>query len=105
MGIVQDTLLGVRLMTKRDSFIDRDAFMNILMWLENWDGHVPMPTILKPRPLWTGKQVMNMFLPRVNVRRFSSWYKDGEAPDMSPGDAQVGCQGLGFRVQGVGCSV
>ena len=27
--------------------------MNILMWLENWDGKVPKPAILKPEPLWT----------------------------------------------------
>ena len=57
IGIVQDTLLGCRLITKRDTFIGRDLFMNILMWLEDWDGRVPQPTILKPRPLWTGKQV------------------------------------------------
>ena len=57
IGIVQDTLLGSRLMTKRDTFIPRDLFMNILMWLEDWDGKIPMPAILKPQPLWTGKQV------------------------------------------------
>lgn len=57
IGIVQDTLLGCRLMTKRDTFIEKDVFMNILMWLEDWDGIVPMPAIIKPRPLWTGKQV------------------------------------------------
>lgn len=56
IGIVQDTLLGCRLITKRDTFIGRDLFMNILMWLEDWDGRVPQPTILKPSPLWTGKQ-------------------------------------------------
>ena len=57
IGIVQDTLLGCRLMTKRDTFVEKDVFMNILMWLEDWDGVVPMPAIIKPRPLWTGKQV------------------------------------------------
>lgn len=57
IGIVQDTLLGCRLITKRDTFIEKDLFMNILMWLEDWDGKIPMPAILKPRPLWTGKQV------------------------------------------------
>ena len=57
IGIVQDTLLGARLMTKRDTFIPRELFMNILMWLEDWDGKIPMPAILKPQPLWTGKQV------------------------------------------------
>ena len=57
MAIVQDTLLACRIMTKRDTFIKKDVFMNIIMWLENWDGKVPKPAILKPEPLWTGKQV------------------------------------------------
>ncbi len=57
IGIVQDTLLGCRLMTKRDTFIPKDVFMNMLMWLEDWDGKIPMPAVLKPQPLWTGKQV------------------------------------------------
>ena len=47
----------MRLMTKRDTFIEADVMMNILMWLEDWDGRMPTPAILKPRPLWTGKQV------------------------------------------------
>jgi hypothetical protein len=45
------------LMLKRDSFIEKDLVMNILMTIDEWDGTVPMPAILKPRPLWTGKQV------------------------------------------------
>lgn len=57
MGIVQDALLGCRLFTKRDTFIEKDLLMNVLMWLEDWDGNVPLPAVLKPRPLWTGKQV------------------------------------------------
>lgn len=90
IGIVQDTLLGCRLMTKRDSFIKKDLFMNILMWLEDWDGRVPMPAILKPEPLWTGKQVVNLIIPRVNVRRKAAWAKDHEDQDMTPWDSQVG---------------
>ena len=89
IGIVQDTLLGCRLMTKRDSFIRKDLFMNILMWLEDWDGRVPMPAILKPEPLWTGKQVVNLIIPRVNVRRKAAWAKDHEDQDMTPWDSQV----------------
>ena len=89
MGIVQDSLLGSRLFTKRDTFIEKDVLMNILMWLEDWDGKVPAPAILKPRPLWTGKQVFSMFLPAVNIERRAAWYKDGEPENMSPVDAQV----------------
>ena len=89
IGIVQDTLLGCRLMTKRDTFIKKDLFMNILMWLEDWDGRVPMPAVLKPEPLWTGKQVVNLIIPRVNVRRKAAWAKDHEDQDMTPYDSQV----------------
>eukprot|EP00877_Chromochloris_zofingiensis_P013598 jgi/Chrzof1/8492/Cz03g13040.t1 len=89
IGIVQDTLLGCRLMTKRDTFIEKDVLMNILMNMEDWDGTVPMPTILKPRPLWTGKQVFNMFIPKVNLRRTSSWYRDKDEEGFSADDAQV----------------
>ncbi len=44
-------------MLKRDTFIEKDLMMNILMNIDDWDGTVPMPCILKPRPLWSGKQV------------------------------------------------
>ncbi|CAD7704200.1 unnamed protein product [Ostreobium quekettii] len=89
IGIVQDPLLGCRLITKRDTFIDKELFMNILLHMDGWDGKIPQPTILKPKVLWTGKQVFSMFLPKVNVRREAQWYKDKEPEDFSPEDTQV----------------
>jgi len=55
MGIVQDALCGVRKMTKRDVFLEKEQMMNLLMFLPTWDGKMPQPAILKPRPMWTGK--------------------------------------------------
>lgn len=70
MGIVQDTLCGVRKMTKRDTFCDFDQVMNILFWIPNWNGIVPEPTIIKPKPLWTGKQMLSMCIPDgIHLRR------------------------------------
>ncbi|RLM58305.1 hypothetical protein C2845_PM18G08230 [Panicum miliaceum] len=70
MGIVQDTLLGCLKITKRDTLIDKDVFMNILMWWEDFDGKIPAPAILKPRPIWTGKQVSNLIIPKkINLIR------------------------------------
>ncbi|KAG4992883.1 hypothetical protein JHK87_026340 [Glycine soja] len=90
MGIVQDTLLGCRKITKRDTFITKDVFMNILMWWEDFDGKVPAPTILKPEPLWTGKQVFNLIIPKqINLIRFSSWHSDDERGPITPGDTMV----------------
>ncbi|MBA0653394.1 hypothetical protein Goklo_020575, partial [Gossypium klotzschianum] len=90
MGIVQDTLLGCRKITKRDTFIEKDVFMNILMWWEDFDGKVPAPAILKPRPLWTGKQVFNLIIPKqINLLRTSAWHSESETGSITPGDTQV----------------
>lgn len=70
MGIVQDTLCGIRKFTLRDTFLDWNHVQNILLWVPEWDGIVPTPTILKPKPLWTGKQILSLTIPRgVNIQR------------------------------------
>ncbi|KAK7289789.1 hypothetical protein RIF29_03733 [Crotalaria pallida] len=90
MGIVQDSLLGCRKITKRDAFITKDVFMNILMWWEDFDGNVPAPAILKPEPLWTGKQVFNLIIPKaINLIRYSSWHNESEKGSITPGDTVV----------------
>jgi DNA-directed RNA polymerase II subunit RPB1 len=64
MGIVQDTLAGVYKMCRRDVFITKEQVMNIMLWVPDWDGTIPQPAILKPRPRWTGKQIVSMIIPR-----------------------------------------
>ncbi|ETW87772.1 hypothetical protein HETIRDRAFT_424453 [Heterobasidion irregulare TC 32-1] len=72
MGIVQDTLCGVRKFTLRDTFLDWNQVQNILLWVPDWDGSVPIPAIIKPKPLWTGKQILSMTIPRgINIQRSS----------------------------------
>jgi DNA-directed RNA polymerase II subunit RPB1 len=87
MGVVQDSLLGVSLFTRRDSFLEYFDVMNLLMWAENFNGRLPVPTVLKPRPLWTGKQIFSMLLPEVNLLRFSALH-DPER-DSSARDSEV----------------
>ena len=70
MGIVQDTLCGIRKFTLRDTFLDWNAVQNILLWVPEWDGTVPIPAIIKPKPLWTGKQILSLTIPRgINISR------------------------------------
>jgi len=57
MGIVQDILCAVRMMTKRDVFLDKEQMMNVLMFLPTWDGKIPQPAIIKPKPMWTGNNI------------------------------------------------
>ncbi|KAH9994498.1 beta and beta-prime subunits of DNA dependent RNA-polymerase [Russula vinacea] len=70
MGIVQDTLCGIRKFTVRDCFMDWSQVQNIMLWVPDWDGTVPTPAIIKPKPLWTGKQILSMAIPRgINIFR------------------------------------
>ncbi|KAM9895109.1 hypothetical protein OXX79_008289, partial [Metschnikowia pulcherrima] len=71
MGIVQDTLCGIRKMTLRDNFIEYEQVMNMLYWIPNWDGVIPPPAVLKPKPLWSGKQLLSMAIPKgIHLQRF-----------------------------------
>ena len=79
MGIVQDTLTAVRKLTKRDTFIEAEDFMNLILFKISWNGKMPIPAILKPRPLWTGKQLFELSLPEgVNCIRNHSTHPDSE---------------------------
>jgi DNA-directed RNA polymerase II subunit RPB1 len=94
MGIVQDTLTAVRKMTRRDVFIERESLMNLLLFLPRWDGRIPQPAILKPKPLWTGKQLFSLIMPpTINCVRTHSTHPDNEDDSdykwISPGDTKV----------------
>ena len=78
MGIIQDSLLGSYLLTARDIFLDRSSFMNALMYVDGWDGHIPIPAILGLTPLWTGKQLVSLLLPAIEYRRGSTKGLNGD---------------------------
>uniref|UniRef100_A0A0P6DBI8 DNA-directed RNA polymerase subunit n=1 Tax=Daphnia magna TaxID=35525 RepID=A0A0P6DBI8_9CRUS len=107
MGIVQDTLCAVRKMTKRDVFLEKEQMMNLLMFLPTWDGKMPQPAILKPRPMWTGKQLFTLIIPgNVNMIRTHSTHPDDEDEGpykwISPGDTKVMVEN-GELVMGILC--
>lgn len=64
--------------------------MNILMWWDDFEGDIAWPAVIKPRPLWTGKQVFNLIIPeQINLVRYSAWHQETEVGFMTPGDTQV----------------
>jgi DNA-directed RNA polymerase II subunit RPB1 len=70
MGIIQDTLCGIYKICDKDVFLSKDAVMNVMMWVPEWDGVIPQPAILKPSPRWTGKQMISMIIPKgLNLHR------------------------------------
>ncbi len=66
---MQDALVGIRLFTRRSTFLNRAEVMNLLLWVDNWNGEIPPPTILKPEQLWTGKQIISLLLPKINLEK------------------------------------
>jgi DNA-directed RNA polymerase II subunit RPB1 len=89
MGIVQDALIGVKLFTHRDNFIGIDSLMNLIMWISDFNGEIPMPAILKPKPLWTGKQIFSMIMPHLNLVRYTSNHDDKSEKLMNHQDTKV----------------
>ncbi|KAI5367743.1 Putative RNA polymerase, alpha subunit, RNA polymerase Rpb1, domain 3, RNA polymerase Rpb1, domain 7 [Septoria linicola] len=87
MGIVQDTMAGIYMMTKRDTMMDYEQVMNIMLWVPGWDGIVPQPAILKPVPRWTGKQIMSMGLPPgLNIMKLGD---DEDHISLAESDASI----------------
>ena len=60
----QDFLLVCYLITQKDYFLDRTHFMRYCAFFNDAQEKVeiPPPTILKPKELWTGKQLFSVIL-------------------------------------------
>ncbi len=64
IGIVQDALLGLYLLSSVHVFLTRSEVMQLVMWIPDMSlDRMPVPAILKPTPLWTGKQIASLVLP------------------------------------------
>jgi DNA-directed RNA polymerase II subunit RPB1 len=71
MGIVQDAHCGIRKFTLHDTFLDWNQVTEYLLWVPEWDASVPLPTTISPKPLWTGKQLLSLCIPRgINIFRY-----------------------------------
>ena len=91
IGLVQDALLGSNLLTQRDTFLERDLVMNMLMWWKAFDGRLPIPAILKPKPLWTGKQIFSLLLDRdIHLETVANTHDSkSEQTPMTPSDTRI----------------
>ena len=85
MGLNQDVLLGIRLFTIKDVFIDKHHLFDLLMHLDDWNGDLPKPAIIKPKPLWTGKQILTFIIPKINYMMKS----DGSSKDFYFKDTSI----------------
>jgi len=67
IAATQDFLTGGYLLTQKDAFFDRGKVCQIISQIlsgadANLEITLPQPAILKPRQLWTGKQIFSLLL-------------------------------------------
>jgi DNA-directed RNA polymerase II subunit RPB1 len=93
IGLVQDSIVGWFFLTRQNTFLTRTQVMDLCMQIQYAvDGkppnfgsaRIPPPAILKPTPLWTGKQLMSMLLPKsMNLKRKVRDLDDDDCMDRS----------------------
>ncbi|MGC9133727.1 DNA-directed RNA polymerase subunit A' [Caldisphaera sp.] len=63
IGGRQDYISGSYLLTVKTTLLTKDE-VSLLLAAANYKGKMPEPAIIKPEPLWTGKQLISLFLPQ-----------------------------------------
>ncbi|KAJ1921243.1 DNA-directed RNA polymerase III subunit C1 (rpo31) [Mycoemilia scoparia] len=103
IGATQDFITTAYLITQKDRFYDRSQFVQICSYCFDADVKIdiPPPCIIKPRRLWSGKQIVNVLMRpnkkvavRVNLETKTNSYmkpKSGEkrAPELCPADGWI----------------
>lgn len=64
ISAIQDALLGSYLLTKCDTFLSEQSFMDYSLQVHYSDQELPTPAILKPKRMYTGKQLFTYLTPR-----------------------------------------
>ncbi|POY73995.1 putative DNA-directed RNA polymerase [Rhodotorula taiwanensis] len=64
IAATQDFITGCYLITRKDTFFNRQEFTQMCAYLQDAELEIelPPPTILKPERLWTGKQVFAVLM-------------------------------------------
>ncbi|CCA72815.1 probable DNA-directed RNA polymerase I [Serendipita indica DSM 11827] len=78
-GLIQDHVVGGLWLTNKSSFFTREEYQQLVYGAlrpeNNYTGdgriHMVPPAILKPQPLWTGKQIISTILKNITPRNAS----------------------------------
>ena len=112
IAAIQDFITGAYLVSQKDLFFNRRDFCQVIGYMFDdmvvkdpvtgveYPVEMPLPAVMKPQELWTGKQVWSVLMKPhrdypVNVnldakgKQYSAPLNRGEAPDMSIGDSYL----------------
>ncbi|EUT81337.1 DNA-directed RNA polymerase III subunit RPC1 [Plasmodium falciparum Santa Lucia] len=64
IALTQDFLSASYIITNKDTFLDRDTFCLLCSYFSDASLYIelPIPAILKPKELWTGKQLISVLI-------------------------------------------
>ena len=111
MGINQDALTGVYLLTRRDTFIDWGEMQDYVFRMASLQGNathisttdlLQNPAILKPARLWTGKQVFSMALNGLPVsmsHKDAAEENEGDRPSATAQGARMAPRDVGVLIR------
>jgi len=63
IGGLQDYISGAYLLTSKATLLRKEEVAELLA-AANYRGELPEPIILSPKKLWTGKQIISLFMPK-----------------------------------------
>ncbi|KAJ1872373.1 DNA-directed RNA polymerase III subunit C1 (rpo31) [Coemansia sp. RSA 990] len=98
IGATQDFITTAYLITQKERFYDRSQFVQIVSYCFDANTHIdiPPPCIIKPRRLWSGKQIISVLLrpnkackTKINLETSTKSYKKVPIPDLCPKDAYM----------------
>ncbi|MEM2320920.1 MAG: DNA-directed RNA polymerase subunit A' [Candidatus Bathyarchaeia archaeon] len=63
VGAIRDFITAAYLLTRRDTLLNKKEVCELLAAAE-YKEPLPEPAVKEPEPLWTGKQILSLFLPK-----------------------------------------
>ncbi len=64
IGAIRDFITSAYLFTRRSNFLTRNQVDRLIL-AAKYEGELPSPKVKSPQPLWTGKQIFSLFLPKT----------------------------------------
>ncbi|MCS7097244.1 MAG: DNA-directed RNA polymerase subunit A' [Candidatus Methanomethylicia archaeon] len=62
IGALQDYITGAYLLTRRETLLSKDEVCRLL-YVSGYTGPLPPPAVKEPNEMWSGKQLVSLFLP------------------------------------------
>lgn len=63
IGVIRDFITGAYLLTKRSTLLNKAEVLRVIT-SAGCVGDLPEPTVKKPEPLWSGKDIFSLLLPK-----------------------------------------